>query len=216
MGGINVARVRDDAVEGSASAGEHCTYKSFVVAALRTGNQRMVASTDLHDAAIDAGAWAETPGGNPAVEVERKPGCGLRGQHGGATDPAAFARDLPLCEEHGLGPSADAEKSAHDWCGEVERNVPHDHGVVEGDSERVGVIDRHTVQRVAEAWEPMFVDVDRGHRPAELRERFRKRTGSSAEFKDRPLRRSDDGCDLADGRCVGEEVLAEFVSAAVG
>jgi len=58
---------------------------------------------------------------------KEKPGCGLSGQHRGATDPAAFARDLPLCEEHGLGPGAGAEKSAHDRCGEVERNVPHDH-----------------------------------------------------------------------------------------
>src|SRR5690606_7685991 len=118
--------------------------------------------------------------------------------------------------EHGLGPGADAEKSAQDWCGEVERDVPHDHGVVEGNSERVGVIDRHTGQRAAEACDPMLVDVDRGHRPAELRETSRECTIASAEFKDRPLSRSDEGCDLADGGCVGEEVLAEFVSAAVG
>ncbi len=98
----------------------------------------------------------------------------------------------------------------------MERDVPYDHGMVERNGERVGVIDRHAWQCALEACDPMLVDVDRSHWPAELRERPRECTGSSAEFKDRPLRRRNEGCDLADSGCVGEEVLAEFVSAAVG
>ena len=150
------------------------------------------------------------------MEVEGKPGRSLRSQHGGATDPAALACDLPLSEEHGLGPGAAPEKPSQNRSGEVERDVPYDHGMVERNGERVGVIDRHAWQCALEACDPMLVDVDRSHWPAELRERPRECTGSSAEFKDRPLRRRNEGCDLADSGCVGEEVLAEFVSAAVG
>ena len=189
--GVDVARVRDDTVEGSASAGEYRAYELLVPGALRAGNQRIFAPADLDDAAIDAGAWSETPGGNPAVEVEGEPGRGLCGQHGGATDPAAFAGDLPLRKEHRLSPGADAEKSAQDRGGEMEGDVPHDHGVVERDGERVGVIDFHIRQRAAEASDPVLIEVNRGHRPAELGERSRECAVSSAKFEYRPFRRGD-------------------------
>src|SRR5690625_2470190 len=181
--GVDVARVRDDTVEGSASAGEYRAYELLVPGALRAGNQRIFAPADLDDAAIDAGAWSETPGGNPAVEVEGEPGRGLCGQHGGATDPAAFAGDLPLRKEHRLSPGADAEKSAQDRGGEMEGDVPHDHGVVERDGERVGVIDFHIRQRAAEASDPVLIEVNSGHRPAELGERSRECAVSSAKFE---------------------------------
>lgn len=156
------------------------------------GNQRVDVSADLDDAAIDAGSGPEPQEGTLPCRVKATQGEVLRGQHGGAAHPAAFARDLPLREEHRLAPGADAEKSAHGRGSEVERDVPHDHRVVERNSECIGVLHRHAGQGIPECCYSVLVDVDRGQRPAEPGERSGECSVSGTEFEDRPS-----GCCIA-------------------
>lgn len=97
----------------------------------------------------------------------------------------------------------------------MERDVADDDVRVERMTGRIADLDAHTGQRLSEPMHPVLVDVDRRDGPAELSQRAGEGTITASQFEDRARGAPDEGGDAGEGRAVGEEVLAEFVTAAM-
>ena len=148
------------------------------------------------------------------MQLEREPRPGLGRHHGRPADARTLARDIPLGEEHGVLPAVMVEQTAQDRGGQVERNVPHDDGSVQGFVQGVGDVDGCRGQTRSQPRRAARIDVDRTHIAAEPDEVRGERAVAGSELEDGPLRRGDEAGDALQGRTVGEEVLAEFMPAA--
>ena len=97
----------------------------------------------------------------------------------------------------------------------MEGDVADDDLGIERVPRGIGDLDAHSGQRPAQSVHAVLVDVDRGERPAQLRECAGQRAVTAAQFQDLAGGATDEGGEAGEGRTVGEEVLAEFVTAAM-
>lgn len=97
----------------------------------------------------------------------------------------------------------------------MKRQVPDDDGIRERHAECVPDAHPRSRHGARKSRDAVFVNVNRGERPSEPRERHGESTVTSAELEYRAARRGGEPGDAVDRRAVDKEVLAELVSATV-
>src|SRR5690606_14291603 len=123
--------------------------------------------------------------------------------------------DLPLGEEGRVRPGAGVQQSPQERGGEVERDVADYHRVVKRVVEGIGAFHRDIGQLPGEAARAVLVELDGGASTPQLRQGCGQGAVAGTDLQDRTVGAADKVDDEGDGGGVGEEVLAEFVSAAV-
>lgn len=93
-----------DVGDATALAGEHVMDEGRVPRTLRPVHERFLPATYHQDTGVDGGAGTEMRGRHPPVLFEVDPRPPLGSHHRGTTDTGAAARDLPLHQEHRVGP----------------------------------------------------------------------------------------------------------------
>lgn len=114
-----------------------------------------------------------------------------------------------------MTPAAALQEAPEDGRRQVEGDVADDDVDVEGVTCGIGHLDTHRRERAPQPRGPVLVDVDRREGPAESRQDSREGSVAGPELEDRAGRLTDECGYAAERRPVGEEVLAEFVTAAV-
>ena len=130
-------------------------------------------------------------------------------------DARALAGDLPLGDDDGVVPGGRAEQSPQERGRQVEGQVPHDDGRVDGVMEGVRLTDVHPGQSPPQPPDPVLVEVDGPQRPAERGQGDREGAVAGSDLEDRPVGPCDEVDDRLDRGTVDQEVLAELMSAAV-
>ena len=97
----------------------------------------------------------------------------------------------------------------------MERDVADYHRVVKRVGEGIGVFHRDIGQLPGEAARAVLVELDGGESTSQLRQGFGQCAVAGTDLQDRTVGAADKIDDEGDCGAVGEEVLAEFVSATV-
>src|SRR5690606_26452674 len=118
-------------------------------------------------------------------------------------------------EEDRVRPCAGVQQSPQERRGEVEGDVADDHRAVKRVIEGIGVFHRDIGQLSGEAERAVLVEFYGGESTSQLRQGFGQCAVAGTDLQDRTVGAADKINDESDCGGVGEEVLAEFVSAAV-
>lgn len=207
----------DDAVQRSAATGEYCADEALVGLAMGSSQQWRRASADGEDAAVDAGPRREAVRGNPFVELIGEPWRVLRGHHCAAPDPGSFAGYLPLGQQDSVLPGAGGQQPAQERCGQVKRDVAHHGTGAQRILEGISVHDVYRPETLLQPPDVVFVELECRERATKACDRASQGTVAGTDLQDRSTGGvGDDVADARNGGLVGEEILAEFVAAAVG